>query len=117
MKKELQGKASFNVFINDSALIILENGPKLYVDFHIIAYPLDNGNWGHDSEVMDITKVEFMGATIEDHKEMRKFIEYFSSMGIKLLSEAEKQVDEIMAGYGSTEQYIKERIGLDVTSK
>lgn len=117
MKKELEGKASFNLFITDKALIILENGPKLYVDFHIIAYPLDNGSWGHDCEIMDITKAEFMGATVEDYKAMKSFIDHFLSMGINLYKETEKQVDEIMAGYGSTEQYIKERTGLDITLK
>jgi len=116
MKNKLQNKAKFNVYITDEALIILENGPKLYVTLSNMVHQ-DNGNWEFENDIVDIHKIEFMGATVEGYKEINKFIEYFASMGINLYREIEKQVAEIMDCYGSIEQYVKERTGLDLSSK
>lgn len=117
MKNKLQNKAKFNVYITDEALIILENGPKLYVTLSNMVHQDIDGDWGFENDIVDIHKIEFMGATIEGHKEINKFIEYFASMGINLYREIEKQVAEIMDCYGSIEQYVKERTGLDLSSK
>jgi hypothetical protein len=116
MKNKLQNKAKFNVYITDKALITLENGPKLYVTLSNMVYH-DGENWGFENDIVDVDKIEFMGATVEGYKEINKFMEYFASMGINLYREIERQVAEIMDCYGSIEQYVKERIGLDLPSK
>jgi hypothetical protein len=105
--------ADFTIFIYPKIEKQLENGPLLKATGQVIVYKTLDGKWGTDEIcLLDIDEVVLMGVEIKDRKEIQTLLDHFKNMGINLSKIMDKEIDILVSGNESVEQFVFEQVGI-----
>jgi hypothetical protein len=91
-----------SIFINKTFDYQFPNGPKVTMEFQIIAYPNnDSKSWGYDVEPVDTTEIEVMGIKLSERPETEGFGYNKKPKQVSAITAYEQQMDKMGVDIGA----------------
>ena len=88
--------SGISIFINKQYEHQFPNGPKVTMEFQIIAYPNNDGKtWGYDIELIDTLEIEVMGIKLSERPETEGYDRNGKPKQVSAILAYEQQMDKM----------------------